>query len=886
MPKKRSQANNISPAVGFNPQESWELLQNAPVGFFKSTPQGKYLAANAALARMLGYNSPQELISSVTDIAAQVYKYPQDRQDLLQILQQQDRVLNYECCLLRRDGTEIWVSKSAEIVRDNESNVLYYQGVLVDVTAHKKTEEKLHASENKLAQIVYSTPIATFVIDKNHCITHWNLACEKLTELQEERMQGTKRQWQAFYSSQRPVMADLILEENTEDKLQEYYPGKWRRSCLVNGAFEAEDFFADLGQAGKWLFFTAAPIVDLNGKLIGAVETLQDVTERRNAEKSMQESEQKYRTLIEAASSGCWQVDHREITVDVNQALCNILGYSRQEIISRTPLDFVDEENASIFLQNSARNTEQTNRSYEITLTRKDGSKVYAQFNSTTLFDSAGNITGSFAFVTDISKQKRIEQALRESERKYKHEKEYLDNIFENSADSIAIVDSQGRFIRWNKRAADMFGYSFQEMQGKHFSEFYADADKLSELLRLLGEQDFVHDYQVQFINKDNTVRPCSVSISKIHDEDSQPMGSISIVKDLTEWERAQKKLEEMSLYDSLTSLYNRFLFEEEMQRLGDSRHAPIGIIVCDIDGLKLINDTLGHNMGDELLQKSAEILRYCFRRSDILARIGGDEFAVLLPKSEESVVQDCCQRIKTRVEEYNQQDPELRLSISIGYAVSKGPQVDMQELFKLADDAMYKEKLQQSSKSRDATFQVLLRTLEARDYIAEGHPERLQSHVSNMAEALGLAEEQLKNLQLLAHFHDLGKVGISDRILFKPEALSAAEFQEMQRHCEIGHRIALSTSYLAHIGDLILKHHEWWNGQGYPLGLKGEEIPVECRILAIADAFDTMTHDRPYRYAMSRDQALQELRRGAGSQFDPDLVERFLQIISAEAEE
>ncbi|MFW6388827.1 MAG: PAS domain-containing protein, partial [Desulfohalobiaceae bacterium] len=216
MPERKTRSNHMSPTGDFSSQESWELLQNSSVGFFKSTPQGRYLAVNPALAKMLGYKTPRELVSSVLDIATQVYKNPKDRQAVVQLLQEQEQVLNYECCLLSRQGQEIWVSKNAEIVRDAEDNILYYQGVIQDISAPRTAQTQLHSSQSQLTQIVYSTPIATFVIDTTQRIIHWNLACEKLTGLKEEQMQGKKKQWQAFYSSQRPVLADLILEENTE----------------------------------------------------------------------------------------------------------------------------------------------------------------------------------------------------------------------------------------------------------------------------------------------------------------------------------------------------------------------------------------------------------------------------------------------------------------------------------------------------------------------------------------------------------------------------------------------------------------------------------------------------------------------------------------------
>jgi HD-GYP domain-containing protein (c-di-GMP phosphodiesterase class II) len=189
----------------------------------------------------------------------------------------------------------------------------------------------------------------------------------------------------------------------------------------------------------------------------------------------------------------------------------------------------------------------------------------------------------------------------------------------------------------------------------------------------------------------------------------------------------------------------------------------------------------------------------------------------------------------------------------------------------------MYREKMQRERSSRSHIVQALMKALEARDFVTEGHSDRLQQLVLPLARSRGLPEDAINDLLLFSRFHDLGKVGIPDSILGKPGALTEEEAEEMRKHSEIGHRIAKSVPDLAPIADLILKHHEWWNGRGYPLGLAGEDIPLPCRILAIADAFDAMTSDRPYRRAMSREKAVEELRASAGSQFDPELVEQFV---------
>ncbi len=349
---------------------------------------------------------------------------------------------------------------------------------------------------------------------------------------------------------------------------------------------------------------------------------------------------------------------------------------------------------------------------------------------------------------------------------------------------------------------------------------------------------------------------------------------------EVIERKTAEEKMAYFSLHDALTGLYNRTFFEEEMRRLSADRMGKVGLIMCDVDGLKLINDSMGHDNGDSLLVATANLIKSCFRSSDIVARVGGDEFAVLLPNCSAEILENANNRLQQSANQSELSWQGIPLSLSIGTALRTDPSTPLTEIYKEADNNMYRQKLYRSQSARSAIVQTLMKALEARDFITEGHAERLQVMVADLGNKLGLTGRNIVDLRLFAQFHDIGKVGLPDRILFKPESLTPEERKEMQRHSEIGHRIALSSPDLVHIADWILKHHEWWNGSGYPLGLVRYDIPLECRILSVGDAYDAMTSNRPYRQALPKEEAVAELKRCAGIQFDPYVIEQFIEML------
>jgi diguanylate cyclase (GGDEF)-like protein/PAS domain S-box-containing protein len=336
---------------------------------------------------------------------------------------------------------------------------------------------------------------------------------------------------------------------------------------------------------------------------------------------------------------------------------------------------------------------------------------------------------------------------------------------------------------------------------------------------------------------------------------------------------KAEDQLKYISLHDPLTGLYNRAFFEEEMRRLDMERIESVGLIMCDVDGLKLVNDIMGHKTGDGLLMAVSGIIRDACRKGDLVARLGGDEFAVLLPSINQADLDGICHRIKHTIHTYNAENPELPLSLSIGHTLRSRDDVSITDLFKEADNIMYRQK----QDNHDLLIRNFVKALKTRGVISEGRIARLENLIIHFAMAMGLSEIDIKEMKLLAGFCDIGKIGISDKILLKTKSLDPRELAEMKRHCEIGYHVARFSSDLIPVADLVLKHHEWWNGQGYPLGLSGSDIPLECRMLAIAEAYEAMTSDRPHSRAMSHGESVAELKKYSGTQFDPVLVEKFI---------
>ncbi|MEL7648258.1 MAG: diguanylate cyclase [Sedimentibacter sp.] len=366
---------------------------------------------------------------------------------------------------------------------------------------------------------------------------------------------------------------------------------------------------------------------------------------------------------------------------------------------------------------------------------------------------------------------------------------------------------------------------------------------------------------------------------ARFHQTESNEV--LIMLRNMTERILMEHRLRDMVERDNLTNLYNRRSFEETMRRFSGKDAEKIAVISIDLNGLKFINDTLGHLAGDRIIVDVAMLINEVFGQHGHLSRIGGDEFGVILEKTEESQIERMLNNLTQRVERYNLSAPNGSMSVAYGYAYHRSGLVNMEYLFQVADNNMYQNKLLKKESTRGTFVKTLMKALEAKDYVSEGHVIRMEQLAVHIGEALSLHQDQMDRLVLLTKFHDIGKIGIPDSILKKPAKLMDDEWNVMKTHTSIGERIALESMEIKDIAPLILHHHERWNGTGYPSGLAYEDIPIECRILAIVDSFDAMTNDRPYHKAMSASEATREIVSCSGTFYDPNLVDIFYRIQS-----
>ncbi len=352
------------------------------------------------------------------------------------------------------------------------------------------------------------------------------------------------------------------------------------------------------------------------------------------------------------------------------------------------------------------------------------------------------------------------------------------------------------------------------------------------------------------------------------------------LARDITERKQRLEKIEYLSFHDQLTGLYNRRRYMQQIIHMNRPEKLPLAIIMADLNGLKLTNDAFGHQMGDVLLTRTADVLRRLCDE-EMIFHMGGDEFVLLLPNTDAKAADAACRRIQQEIA--GESTGMLVFSVSIGFAVKHSLQESYSDVFQQAEDDMYRHKLTEGVEMRRRAVHQILQTLYQRSPREMQHSQTVGDLSRKIARVMGLNPETVEQAYQAGVMHDIGKIGIDQDLLEKTMRLDDGELKEMRRHSEVGYRLLNSVHGLAHIAPFVLEHHERWDGTGYPKGIAGEKITMIARIISVADGYDAMVSPRTYKQPMKPKDALIEVCRCAGGQYDPRVAHAFVEGVMGE---
>lgn len=446
--------------------------------------------------------------------------------------------------------------------------------------------------------------------------------------------------------------------------------------------------------------------------------------------------------------------------------------------------------------------------------------------------------------------------------------------FFDVLPDILFLYDMDGNFLDCITNNTSSLLCPKKGFIGKNLNEILPEevaSKALSGIMETLRTEEQV-DFEYSLII-DNERKYFETRMLKSSDKEV-----VSIVRDITMQKREQKLILELSYKDHLTGLYNRRYFEQYLEEIDSEESLPLSVFMIDVNGLKLTNDAFGHFVGDSLLQKVSEILTNACPQGSIISRIGGDEFVVVLKNCSHEDAKGLVDTIYTNTE--NEKVLNVVVSISIGWETKTSMKQVLRDTVIRAENFMFRKKLIESQSMRHQTIKAIIETLNTKNEREKKHSEQVSILCRSIGETMGLNNQIVKEIEMAALLHDIGKITVRDEVLNKPGGLSEEEYHEIKKHSESGYQILKSVDAYSGLADSVLAHHERFDGTGYPRGLCGKDIPLTARIIAVADTFEAMVSDRPYRKGVSHELAIEEIKRNMGTQFDPKIVNVFLSLM------
>lgn len=453
--------------------------------------------------------------------------------------------------------------------------------------------------------------------------------------------------------------------------------------------------------------------------------------------------------------------------------------------------------------------------------------------------------------------------------------------LYDNSPFGICLGDTKtGMIYKANKKYQDILSINFDDNKNIDWASITHPDDIEEDLIYMekmnKGE---INGFTIEkrYIRPNGSEVWVNMSIISILVDDQSMNKYLCIIEDITDKKSQIMNIKFALEHDLLTGLYNRTYINQEYKRLKSSGTYPISIILGNIDGIKAYNEVFGYQHGDQEIIRIGNKIKEFLNIHGKLARAGGDEFIVILTGYDEESIREFTINLTDYVNYSDQNLKKEALSISFGFAIQNSSDDSLDDLYKEAEVFLYSKKYYNKKSTRSNTINLIMNTLFEKSERERNHSHRVGEISSKIARLMNFDEEKVDKVRVAGYLHDIGKIGIDESILNKSDKLTETEWETIKQHTLKGARILKRSNEYKHIYNIVLSHHERYDGTGYPNGISGENIPIEARIITLADAYDAMTKYRPYKETMKHQDALKEIEKCSGTHFDPEVVNVFI---------
>ncbi|MDD5005311.1 MAG: PAS domain S-box protein [Candidatus Omnitrophica bacterium] len=788
--------------------------------------------------------------------------------------------------------------------------------VMHDITKEKEMQVKIESSEQYFRNLFENLPVACFGYDIEGRIITWNKAASNVYGFKKEDV---------LNHSIFDTLAQEKDRERTMHFIKEIFKGR-----SFDG-LEWEDKTAD--GTKRYVYTSTYPLYDLDGNVLMGISVNIDITPQKTIEHELKSSKEHLEKIMETPQSLIVELSP-DMKIKMFNTGCELsTGYNRSEVIGKDWLElFIPDrlKDETRFVFEEVKNDRNILPGHhENPILTKSGEEKIIFWSNTNLKDEDGKVISVISMGIDITERKIAQQKIVEAEEKYRA-------FLENVPVHVGVIDESGKFVIWNKYSEQMLGYTKEEALGKMSpGDIHETKEEAREVIEIASQKG-IFDKELNLIHKDGRKIPVSlIVVPRV--VNNKIVGFLGFGRDVSERKNTEKellaakeKLESIALKDPQTELYNnRYVVERlasEFERAKRS-FSPLSLLLIDLDYFKSINDTYGHEFGDKALVQVAKLLKSELRANDIVARWGGEEFMVILPEVDRQNAILVSRKI-LRVFEYKGFGDEkniVNLKCSVGIvSYPEDPLFSPKEMLEAVEKSVFKvktaggngmgsymegfikkdddkaalsekDRLLDSLKEKMSLFAIrgeesileaiysLSKSLELKDHTTRTHSEKTVHYAVKLAQRFDLGEREIENVRRAAILHDIGKLGIPDKILLKKGPLTKNEFEIVKQHPKIAAEIMSVAEFLKDSVPYVEHHHERYDGKGYPDGLKGEEIPFGARIVSIVDVYEALTADRPYRRALPKEEAIKIIKDSSGIQFDPKVVNAFLDLISSE---